>query len=80
MLEKCHDDDLFENDSDIQEDNDDDMRQNSMQNPLFMESDVDEKETYDDTDYFGENNEEYKLAPPFPKIRCPDDKTLENYE
>ncbi len=80
MLNSNHDEQIFGNDSDIQENYDEEIGHNLSQNPLYMESDVDEKETFDDTDYFGDNNEEYKQASPFPIIKCPDEKTLENYE
>jgi hypothetical protein len=44
-----------------------------------IDSDVEQGDTYDQTDYFNEiDNEEYKRAPPFPRVKCPTDK--DNYE
>ena len=79
MSTNNRDDDLFGNDSDIEE-NLDDLKELQTDNPLYLESDVDENETFDDSDYFGENNTVYKAASAFPKIKCPDDRTLDNIE
>ena len=79
MSRNNQDEDLFGNDSDIEE-NLNELKGQQTDNPLYLESDVDEKETFDDSDYFGENNIIYKEASAFPKIKCPDDKALDNLE
>jgi hypothetical protein len=78
MLTKTQDDDLFGNDSDS--DFEDEMKNKMEQNILYNESDVDEKETFPDSDYFTNDNEEYKKSSPFPIVKCPDEKYLDNYE
>jgi hypothetical protein len=80
MIKKKINENLFGNDSDS--DFDEEMNEyiSETQNYLYVESDVDEKQVFDDSDYFGITNEEFNKAPAFPIVKCPDDKILESYE
>ncbi len=81
------DDDLFGNDSsssdESQEEEEEDISHDKKKklNLSNYESDVEEGDTYDESDYFNEiSSKEYNKATPFPVVKCPGDSTVDSYE
>ena len=79
-------DDLFGNDSESSDESqaeEEDISHDKKKklNLSNYESDVEEGDTYDESDYFNEiSSKEYNKATPFPVVKCPGDSTVDSYE
>jgi hypothetical protein len=71
-------DELFGNDSDSSECLEIEEENGNTYNNI--ESDIDDKDEFDNEDFFGFDNVDYSKTQPFPTVKCPGEKIISRYE